>query len=43
MIAGPLFGLAASIGYRSAYAMSAVLCLVGLLLLMSVRRRAVVG
>lgn len=43
MIAGPLFGLAAGIGYRSAYVMSAVLCLLGLVLLMSVRRRAVVG
>jgi MFS transporter, SET family, sugar efflux transporter len=43
MLAGPMFGLAASIGYRSAYAMSAVSCLLGLVVLMSVRRRAVVG
>jgi SET family sugar efflux transporter-like MFS transporter len=43
MLAGPMFGLAATIGFRSAYAMSAVLCLLGLLVLSTVRQRSIVS
>jgi SET family sugar efflux transporter-like MFS transporter len=38
MLAGPLFGISQSFGFRLAYAMSAALCLLGLLVLISVRR-----
>jgi SET family sugar efflux transporter-like MFS transporter len=37
MLAGPLFGISQSYGFRLAYAMSAALCLLGLLVLISVR------
>jgi SET family sugar efflux transporter-like MFS transporter len=42
MLAGPLFGISQSYGFRLAYAMSAALCFVGLLVLISVRRARVV-
>ena len=38
MLAGPLFGISQSHNFRLAYAMSAALCLLGLLVLISVRR-----
>ncbi|MGI5241064.1 sugar efflux transporter [Dactylosporangium sp. CA-139066] len=37
VLAGPLFGVAAQIGYRSAYAMGTALCAAGLVLLIAVR------
>jgi SET family sugar efflux transporter-like MFS transporter len=43
VLAGPLFGVAAQIGYRSAYAMGTVLCAAGLVLLIAVRPGAPAG
>jgi MFS transporter, SET family, sugar efflux transporter len=43
MLAGPLFGISQSFGFRLAYAMSAALCLLGLLVLISVRRTRAVS
>ena len=43
MLAGPLFGISQSYGFRLAYAMSAALCLLGLLVLISVRRTRAVS
>ncbi|MET7422614.1 sugar efflux transporter [Dactylosporangium sp. NPDC005555] len=40
IIAGPLFGVAAHFGYRSAYGMGAALCAAGLLLLLATGARA---
>jgi MFS transporter, SET family, sugar efflux transporter len=37
MLAGPLFGISQSYGFRLAYSMSAALCFLGLLVLISVR------
>jgi SET family sugar efflux transporter-like MFS transporter len=38
MLAGPLFGISQHYGFRLAYAISAALCLVGVLVLATVRR-----
>jgi MFS transporter, SET family, sugar efflux transporter len=43
MLAGPLFGISQSYNFRLAYAMSAALCLLGVLVLISVRRSAPVS
>ncbi|GAA4244941.1 hypothetical protein GCM10022255_010030 [Dactylosporangium darangshiense] len=40
VLAGPLFGVAAQLGYRSAYAIGTVLCAAGLVLLIAVRPAA---
>ena len=43
MLAGPLFGISQSLEFRRAYAMSAALCFLGLLVLISVRRARAVS
>ncbi|NUT47711.1 MAG: sugar efflux transporter [Saccharothrix sp.] len=39
MVSGPLFGLAQTLGYRSAFVIAIVLSVVGIVLLLAVRRR----
>jgi SET family sugar efflux transporter-like MFS transporter len=41
IVAGPLFGLAQSHGYRLAYVMNFGLCVLGLLLLLATRPRPI--